>query len=112
MPIPSTRTDTVTLPVVHARVLCAVTSGESDVTSDQDTKKSFIFEGETRVLNESGASDGEDTEIEWDNERGIVDMRKYGTPRNGVDDAVVESERIWLVTAVVQSSQPLITLPA
>ena len=57
MPIPSTRTDDVTLPVVHARVLRAVTSDESDATSDHDTKKSFNFEGETRVLNESGASD-------------------------------------------------------
>jgi serine/arginine repetitive matrix protein 2 len=31
-------------------------SGDSDVTSDEDTKKSFDFTGEIRMLNESGAS--------------------------------------------------------
>ena len=46
------------IPVFRARVFHAdPASGDSDVTSDEDTKKSFDFTGEIRMLNESGASD-------------------------------------------------------
>ena len=46
------------IPVFRAQVFHAdPTSGESDVTSDEDTKKSFDFTGEIRMLNESGASE-------------------------------------------------------
>ena len=61
--IPSAPTDTATLPVEPVPVFRAQVfhadpaSGESDVTSDEDTKKSFDFTGEIRMLNESGASD-------------------------------------------------------
>ena len=45
-------------PVFRAQVFHAdCTSGDSDLTSDEDTKKSFDFTGEIRMLNESGVSD-------------------------------------------------------
>ena len=56
----------------------------------------------------AGDSDGTDTE--WDDERGIVAMRKYGALKNEADDAVTESKRVWLDTPfslfAVQSFQP------
>lgn len=56
----------------------------------------------------AGESDGTDTE--WDEERGILAMRKFGALRDEADDAVVESKRIWLDTPfslfAVQSFQP------
>ena len=61
--IPTTLTEstippTESIPVFRAQVFHAdCTSGDSDVTSDEDTKKSFDFTGEIRMLNESGASD-------------------------------------------------------
>lgn len=46
------------IPVFRAQVFQAdPVTGDSDVTSDEDTKKSFDFTGEIRMLNESGASD-------------------------------------------------------
>ena len=46
------------IPVFRAQVFKADSaSGDSDVTSDEDTKESFDFTGEIRMLNESGASD-------------------------------------------------------
>ena len=56
----------------------------------------------------AGDSDGTDTE--WDDERGIFAMRRYGALKNEADDAVTESQRIWLDTPfslfAVQSFQP------
>ena len=52
-----------TLPTESIPVFCVQvfhtgsTSGESDLTSNEDTKKSFDFTGKIRVLNESGASE-------------------------------------------------------
>ena len=49
-------------------------------------------------------------EIGWDDERGIIAMRRYGALKNEADDAVEESKRIWLDTPfslfAVQSFQP------
>ena len=46
------------VPVFRAQVFHVdCVPGDSDVTSDEDTKKSFDFTGEIRMLNESGASD-------------------------------------------------------
>jgi len=62
-PLPPALTDTAILPVEPIPVFCAQvfhadsTSSDSDLTSDEDTKKSFDFTGEIRILNESGASD-------------------------------------------------------
>ena len=62
-PLPPPFIDTATLPaepipIFRAQVFHAESaSGDSDVTSDEDTKKSFDFTGEIRMLNESGASD-------------------------------------------------------
>ena len=61
--LPPGLADAATLPTEPVPVFCAQvfhadsTSGESDVTSDEDTKKSFDFTGEIRMLNESGASE-------------------------------------------------------
>jgi serine/arginine repetitive matrix protein 2 len=56
------------------------------------------------------AGDSDGTDIEWDDERGIVAMRKYGALKNEADDAVVESKRVWLDTPfslfAVQCFQP------
>ena len=56
----------------------------------------------------AGDSDGTDTE--WDDERGIVAMRRCGALKNEADDAVTESRRVWLDTPfslfAVQSFQP------
>ena len=53
-------------------------------------------------------SDGKDTE--WDDERGIAAIRRYGALKDEADDTVVESKRIWLDTPfslfAVQSFQP------
>ena len=62
-PIPPGLADAATFPAEPIPVFCAQVfhadsaSGESDVTSDEDTKKSFDFTGEIRMLNESGASE-------------------------------------------------------
>ena len=54
--------------------------------------------------------DSDGMEVEWDNERGIVAMRRYGALKNEADDAVTESKQIWLDTPfslfAVQSFQP------
>lgn len=56
------------------------------------------------------AGDSDGTDIEWDDERGVVAMRRYGALKNEADDAVVESKRIWLDTPfslfAVQCFQP------
>ena len=56
------------------------------------------------------ADDSDGMDIEWDDERGIVAMRKYGVLKNEADDTVTESKRIWLDTPfslfAVQSFQP------
>jgi hypothetical protein len=56
----------------------------------------------------AGDSDGTDTE--WDDERGIVAMRRYGDLKNEADDAVTESKQVWLDTPfslfAVQTFQP------
>ena len=56
------------------------------------------------------ANDSNGVEVEWDDERGIVAMRRYGVLKNEADDAVMESKRIWLDTPfssfAVQSFQP------
>ena len=56
------------------------------------------------------ADDSDGVEVEWDDERGIVAMRRYGVLKNEADDTVMESKRIWLDTPfslfAVQSFQP------
>jgi len=56
------------------------------------------------------ADDSDGMDIEWDNERGIVAMRRYGALKNEADDTVTESKRVWLDTPfslfAVQSFQP------
>ena len=56
------------------------------------------------------ADDSNGMDIEWDDERGIVAMRRYGILKNEVDGAVMESKRVWLDTPfslfAVQSFQP------
>ena len=56
------------------------------------------------------ADDSDGVEVEWDDERGIVAMRRYGVLKNKADDTVMESKRIWLDTPfslfAVQSFQP------
>ena len=52
------------------------------------------------------ADDSDGTDMEWNDERGIVAMRRYGAFKNEADDAVMESKRIsksWKVR------QPFIT---
>jgi serine/arginine repetitive matrix protein 2 len=55
-----------------------------------------------------GDSDSADTE--WDDERGILAMRKCGALKDEADDTVMESQRVWLDTPfsvfAVQSFQP------
>ena len=56
--IPPALTETEPIPVFRAQVFHAdCASGDSDIISDEDTKESFDFTGEIRMLNESGASD-------------------------------------------------------
>lgn len=56
----------------------------------------------------AGDSAGADTE--WNDERSIVALRKYGALKNEADDTVVESKRNWLDTPfslfALQSFQP------
>lgn len=56
------------------------------------------------------ADDYDDTDTEWDDERGIIAIRKCGALKNEADDAVMESKRVWLDTPfsffAVQSFQP------
>lgn len=56
------------------------------------------------------AGDSDSTDTEWDEERGIVAMRRYGALKDEADDAVVESKRIWRDTPfslfAIQSFQP------
>ena len=56
------------------------------------------------------ASDFDGTDTEWDEDRGIVALRKYGLLKDEADDTVTESKRIWLDTPfslfAVQSFQP------
>ena len=56
------------------------------------------------------ADDSDGTDTEWNDERGIIAMRRYGALKNEVDDAVEESKRVWLDTPfslfAVQSFQP------
>lgn len=56
------------------------------------------------------AGDSDGTDIEWDDERGIIALRKCGVLKNEADDAVTESKRIWLDTPfslfAVQSFHP------
>ena len=56
------------------------------------------------------AGDSDCTDTEWDDERGIVALRKYGALKDEADDTVVESKRTWLDTPfslyAVQSFQP------
>jgi serine/arginine repetitive matrix protein 2 len=56
------------------------------------------------------ANDSDGTDAEWDEERGIVAMRKYGALKDEADDTVIESKRVWLDTSfslfAVQSFQP------
>jgi len=56
------------------------------------------------------ADDYDGTDTEWDDERGIIAMRKYGALKDEADDTVTESKRVWLDTPfslfAVQSFQP------
>ena len=56
------------------------------------------------------ANGSDSTDTEWDDERGIVAMRRYGDLKNEADDTVTESKRVWLDTPfslfAVQSFQP------
>ena len=56
------------------------------------------------------ADDSDSTDTEWKDEHGIIAMRRYGALKNEVDDAVMESKRVWLDTPfslfAVQSFQP------
>jgi len=56
------------------------------------------------------ANDSDSADTEWDDERGIVAMRRYGDLKDEADDTVTESKRVWLDTPfslfAVQSFQP------
>ena len=55
-------------------------------------------------------NDSDSTDTEWDEERGIIAMRRYGALKDEADDAVTESKQVWLDTPfslfAVQSFQP------
>ena len=76
------------IPVFRAQVFKADSaSGDSDVTSDEDTKKSFDFTGEIRMLNESGASDRQSFVEQLENAfktPARIDLR-YNLPDNATD---------------------------
>lgn len=56
------------------------------------------------------AGNFDSTDAEWDDERGIVTMRRYGALKNEAADTVTESRQIWLDTPfslfALQSFQP------
>ena len=100
--LPPGLADAATLPTEPVPVFCAQvfhadsTSGESDVTSDEDTKKSFDFTGEIRMLNESGASERRSFVEQLENAfrtPARVDLR-YSFPESAVDIPPVPSRPI------------------
>ena len=56
------------------------------------------------------ASDTDGTETGWDDEHGMIEMRRFGALKNEADDTVTESKRVWLDTPfslfAIQSFQP------
>ena len=56
------------------------------------------------------ANDSDSTKAEWNDERGIVAMRRPGDLKNEAYDMIMESKRVWLDTPfslfAVQSFQP------
>ena len=99
------------IPVFRAQVFHAdSTSGDSDVTSDEDTKKSFDFTGEIRMLNESGASDRQSFVEQLESAfktPARIDLR-YNFPDNAMDVPPVPS----LPTDVQESSASTTDLSA
>ena len=76
------------IPVFRAQVFHVDSAnGDSDVTSDEDTKKSFDFTGEIRMLNESGASDRQSFVEQLETAfktPARIDLR-YSFPENAMD---------------------------
>ena len=76
------------IPIFRAQVFHVDSgSGDSDATSDEDTKKSFDFTGEIRMLNESGASDRQSFVEQLENAfktPARIDLR-YSFPENTID---------------------------
>ena len=97
--IPPTLTEISTSSTEPVPVFCAqvshadCASGDSDVTSDEDTKESPDFTGEIRMLNESGAPDRRSFVEQLENAFGTparVDLR-YSFPEHAVDIPPVPS---------------------
>jgi serine/arginine repetitive matrix protein 2 len=115
-PVPPALSETIIhpsdpIPVFRAQVFHVdCPSGDSDITSDEDTKKSFDFTGEIKMLNESGASERRSFVEQLENAfrtPARVDL-KYSFPEHNVDIPPIPT----LPADIQDSAAPTIGLSA